>query len=127
MKGGVGETDINLSHLLVDAINLETGVGKIALTLPVQDKAIAAKISGGIGKSEIVVPAGCSGDLVINGGVGEVKVTVSPQAALRLSANAGLGKNRPAGDHPAQSGQRRYSECRRCLGKRQTLQKPTAN
>ena len=92
MKGGVGETDIDLSHLLVDTINLETGVGKIALTLPLQDTAIAARISGGIGKSEIVVPAGCSGDLVINGGVGEVTVIVSPQTALRLSANAGLGK-----------------------------------
>ena len=92
MKGGVGETDIDLSHLLVDDIRLETGIGKIALTLPAQEVPIAAKVSGGVGKTDIVIPSGSIGKLDIDGGVGEVIVSLSREAAVRLSATAGLGK-----------------------------------
>ncbi|MCY4071784.1 MAG: toast rack family protein [Chloroflexi bacterium] len=92
MKGGVGETDIDLSHLLVDDIRLETGIGKIAVTLPTQDASIAAKVSGGVGKTDIVIPDGSYGKLDIDGGVGEVIVTLSPEAAVQLNATAGLGK-----------------------------------
>ncbi len=92
MKGGVGETDIDLSHLLVDDIRLETGIGKIALTLPAQDAPIAAKVSGGIGKTDIVIPDGSFGKLDIDGGVGEVIVKVAPTAAVQLKASAGMGK-----------------------------------
>lgn len=92
MKGGVGETDIDLSHLLVDDIRLETGIGKIAVTLPTQDAPIDAKFSGGVGKTDIVIPDGACGTLDIDGGVGEVIVTLSPDAAVRLNATTGLGK-----------------------------------
>ncbi|MCY4537994.1 MAG: hypothetical protein OXE52_07155 [Chloroflexi bacterium] len=92
MKGGVGETDIDLSHLLVDNIRLETGIGKIALTLPTQAAPISAKVSGGVGKTDIVIPDGGCGKLDIDGGVGEVIVTLSPEAAVQLNATAGLGK-----------------------------------
>ena len=92
MKGGVGETNIDLSHLLVDDIRLETGIGKIALTLPAQEAPIAAKVSGGIGKTDIVIPDGSFGTLDIDGGVGEVIVKVSPAAAVQLQASTGMGK-----------------------------------
>ena len=92
MTGGIGETDIDLSNLLVDAIKLETGVGKIALTLPAQEQAFAASIDGGVGKTDVVIPAGCGGKLDINGGVGEVTVTVAADAAVRLMADAGIAK-----------------------------------
>ncbi len=92
MKGGLGETDIDLSHLLVDDIRLETGIGKIAVTLPTQAAPFSAKISGGVGKTDIVIPAGSCGTLDIDGGVGEVIVKLSPQAAVQLQATAGLGK-----------------------------------
>ena len=92
MKGGIGETDIDLSNLLVDAIKLETGVGKVALTLPAQDKAFAASVDGGVGKTDVVIPAGSGGKLDINGGVGEVTVTVAVDAAVRLMADAGIAK-----------------------------------
>ena len=98
IKGGIGETDIDLSNLLADAIKLETGVGKVGLTLPAQVKAFAASINGGVGKTDVSIPAGASGKLKISGGVGEVTVSVAADAALRLKANAGLGKvNLPDG------------------------------
>lgn len=90
MKGGIGETNIDLSNLLVDAIKLETGVGKVALILPTKDKAFAARIDGGVGKTEVVIPAGSGGKLNINGGVGEVTIAVAADAAVRLMADAGI-------------------------------------
>ncbi len=92
MKGGIGETDIDLSNLLVDAVKLETGVGKVALTLPAQEKAFAASIDGGVGKTDVLIPAGSGGKLDVNGGVGEVTVTVASDAAVRLMADAGIAK-----------------------------------
>ena len=92
VKGGIGETDINLSNLLADVVKLETGVGKVALTLPAQEKAFAASIDGGVGKTDVVIPAGIGGELDISGGVGEVIITVAADAAVRLKTDAGIGK-----------------------------------
>ena len=92
MKGGVGENEMDLSNLLVTEINLETGIGKNALTLPAQENDFAARIHGGVGKTDVVIPAGSCGQLDISGGVGKVNVSVSPQAAVRVTANAGMGK-----------------------------------
>ena len=61
IKGGVGETDIDLSGLQLDDIKLQTGVGKIALTLPAQNASYDAAVSGGVGKTDIVVPMGSHG------------------------------------------------------------------
>jgi len=98
LKGGLGETDIDLTHLLVDAIKLDTGVGKVALTLPLQDKNFKASISGGVGKTDVTIPAGIGGNLKIDGGVGEVNISVAPEAAVRIEAHSGLGQiNLPAG------------------------------
>ena len=92
LKGGLGETDIDLTSLMVDAIKLDTGVGKVALTLPLQDKSFHASISGGVGKTDVTVPAGSGGRLKIDGGVGEVNVSVAPETAVRIEASAGLGR-----------------------------------
>ena len=92
IKGGVGETDIDLSGLQLDDIKLQTGVGKIALTLPAQNASYDAAVSGGVGKTDIVVPMGSHGHLDIDGGVGEVIVSVSSAATVRARASAGLGK-----------------------------------
>lgn len=92
LRGGIGECAIDLSHLLMDEIELETGIGKVDLILPAQRSPIAARVIGGVGKTDIAIPAGCGGNLVIKGGVGEVTVGVSPEADTRLVANTGLGK-----------------------------------
>ncbi len=98
LKGGLGETDIDLTNLLVDAIKLDTGVGKVALTLPLQDNNFNASISGGVGKTDVTIPAGIGGNLKIDGGVGEVNISVASEAAVRIEANSGLGQiNLPAG------------------------------
>ena len=92
MKGGVGEASVDLSGLLLEGIKFETGVGKIALTTPVQAQPFKAVIKGGVGSSDVVIPAGSHGQLEIEGGVGEVCVSVAPAAAISLRAKAGMGK-----------------------------------
>jgi len=91
LKGGVGETDIDLTNLTVTSLKMDTGVGKIVLTLPVQSAVIDASINGGVGETQVIIPAGVSGNLDIKGGVGEVVVTVASDAAVRVDASAGLG------------------------------------
>lgn len=91
LKGGVGETDIDLTSLTVNKLKMHTGVGKVTLTLPIQDTQIDASINGGVGKTDVIVPAGVAGKLDIKGGVGAVDVVVAPSAAIRVKANAGLG------------------------------------
>lgn len=92
LKGGLGETDINLTGLLVGAIKLDTGVGKVALTLPAQAAEFDASISGGVGKTDVTLPAGAGGRLKIDGGVGEVNILAAPAVGLRIKARSGLGQ-----------------------------------
>lgn len=92
LSGGIGECAIDLSHLQMDAIELETGIGTVDLILPAQHSAFSARVTGGVGKTDIAIPAGCAGRLVIKGGVGETTIGVSPESAIRLVANTGLGK-----------------------------------
>lgn len=92
LKGGLGETDINLTGLLVEAIKLDTGVGKVALTLPSQEVDFDASINGGVGKTDVTLPAGAGGRLKIDGGVGEVNILAAPTVDMRIKANSGLGQ-----------------------------------
>lgn len=91
LKGGVGETDVDLTNLTVTKLKMDTGIGKVMLTLPIQDTKIDVTIKGGVGKTDVIVPAGVTGNLDIKGGVGAVDVVIAPDAAIRIKANAGLG------------------------------------
>ena len=92
LKGGVGETEIDLSRLLVDEVKLETGVGHVLLSLPLLKRGFSAEIKGGVGKTEAVIAAGGSGTLKVAGGVGEFSVSLAPGTALRVSGKTGLGR-----------------------------------
>ena len=98
LKGGIGESDIDLSRLLVENFKLETGVGQVTLTTPLQESGFAGEVNGGVGKTEVTIPAGCRGRLKIAGGVGEVSISVAPGAAVRVTGKTGLGRvNLPDG------------------------------
>ncbi len=91
LTGGVGEANIDLGQLQVDDIQITAGVGKVALTLPVQERPISSGIRGGVGMTEVKIPAGAYGNFDIKGGVGEVSVEVSQSAAVRVEGKTGLG------------------------------------
>ena len=91
VAGGVGEATLDLSGLTIDALQLDTGVGKALATLPAQAGPLVAEIRGGVGATELTIPAGACGTLDIKGGVGSFKVRSAENSALRVEATLGLG------------------------------------
>lgn len=91
LKGGIGACDIDLSGLRAKRLRLETGLGQVQLTTPLQKTGFEAEVTGGVGKAAVTIPASGSAQLKIAGGVGEVGVTVAPEAAARLRGKTGLG------------------------------------
>ena len=92
LKGGVGESKIDLSQLSVDEVTLETGVGHVMLSLPLHERGFTGEIKGGVGKTEAVIAAGSSGTLKVTGGVGEFTVSVSSGTAVQVKGKTGLGR-----------------------------------
>ena len=92
LKGGLGASEIDLSGLSAKRLRLETGVGQLMLTTPLQHTGFAADIKGGVGKADITIPAGSGAHLNVAGAVGAVSVSVAPEAAVRLRGKSGLGR-----------------------------------
>ncbi len=91
VAGGVGEATLDLSGLNIDALQLDTGVGKALATLPAQAGPLVAEIRGGVGATELAIPADACGKLDIKGGLGSFKVRSAENSAMRVEATLGLG------------------------------------
>lgn len=91
IAGGVGEGNIDLSGLQIEVLQLATGVGKALVALPAQGGPLVAAINGGVGVTEVKIPAGAYGELDIKGGLGGVELTVPQGMALRVEGKSGLG------------------------------------
>ncbi|MYD10518.1 MAG: hypothetical protein F4X02_10805 [Chloroflexi bacterium] len=91
IAAGVGEAEIDLGGLHIEALRLETGVGKTLVKLPAPGTPLAARIRGGVGITEVMIPAAAFGELDIKGGLGAVHICASPSLAARVEAKAGLG------------------------------------
>jgi hypothetical protein len=92
IKGGVGASEIDLSGLSAKDLKLETGVGQVMLTTPLQPAGFAADIQGGVGKADITIPAGSGAHLKLAGAVGAVSLSVAPEAPVRLRGKSGMGR-----------------------------------
>lgn len=98
LRGGVGDAKFDLGQLLIDSLEMTTGVGKAVLQLPGTGARLSANIHGGIGLTEVELPAGAWGDLRITAGVGMVHLRLAPGSAVRLETKPGLGAiNLPPG------------------------------
>ena len=96
--GGLGKSQLDLSQLHSERCRVETAVGEVSLTAPLQDAGFALEVIGGVGKTAVRIPAGGKGRLKITGGLGAVGVLVTPGAAVSLSGKVGLGRiNLPDG------------------------------
>ena len=91
IAAGVGEADIDLRGLTIESLRMATGVGKALVRLPAPGIPLAAKLRGGVGMTEVEIPAGAFGELDITGGLGGVNLSLSQDAAARVEARAGLG------------------------------------
>ncbi|QPC84525.1 hypothetical protein G4Y79_09160 [Phototrophicus methaneseepsis] len=91
IDGGIGPVEADLSGLTLNDLDVDSGVGTMNVTLPIQTAALHAEIDSGVGQLTVNVPEGAHGELDIKGGVGEVVIYVSRNTALMLTAKSGLG------------------------------------
>ncbi|MBN1965677.1 MAG: hypothetical protein JW910_13585, partial [Anaerolineae bacterium] len=87
--GGVGDTTLDLAGLQISGLEVNAGVGDIAVKLP--DGQYNATLNGGVGAFDVTVSSGADITLQINGGVGSYTVDVPDDAAVRVEADTGLG------------------------------------
>lgn len=91
IDGGVGPVKANLTGLTISELEIDSGVGTMNITLPIQTNPLHAEIDSGVGQLTVTVPEGAHGELDIEGGVGEVVIYVSRNSAVLLTAESGLG------------------------------------
>jgi hypothetical protein len=85
---GVGLVDADLTGLTMAGLDVETGMGRVIITLPA-DGDFNGRVSGGIGQTVIVIPKG---------------------AALRVTMTTGLGGvSTPEGNRPFDLGDNEYT------------------
>ena len=65
--------------------------GVVYLTLPEQGRPISAAIRGGVGLTDLSLPAGAFGEVTIKGGLGGVTLRAAQEGAMRVEAKTGLG------------------------------------
>lgn len=110
VRGGLGESHINLAAMQARHIFLKLGTGEVTATLP--GGAYRTSVEVGIGQFNLNFPdqaqldlgvdagtsevnitlgQGCTGAITIKGGVGECNVTLPVGTAVRVEASTGLG------------------------------------
>lgn len=98
IEGGVGDTELDLTELLLKTVELDVGVGDVVLSLPAADDLYEVRIDGGVGETEVEIERGANLMLTINGSVGDVTVDVPSNAEVRVDASVGVGNIRiPSG------------------------------
>jgi len=73
VNGGIGRATLDLSALNLSSINLDAGVGSVAVTTP-QNAATTMKVNGGVGSVSITIPQGIAARIRINGGLGGANI-----------------------------------------------------
>jgi LiaI-LiaF-like transmembrane region len=71
VSSGVGLIEADLTGLTVRGLDIETGVGRITITLPAGGD-FSGRVSGGVGQTVIVVPEGAAVRVVMTTGLGGV-------------------------------------------------------
>lgn len=70
---GVGESELDLRALNLNALHIRTGVGKTTVTLP-GDGRLSATIEGGVGELLILIPEGVAARIEVSTGLGSSQV-----------------------------------------------------
>jgi hypothetical protein len=91
IHGGVGKSRIDLSDLNLNSLDIGGGVGELVVTLPTKADRLDARVRVGVGKLDLIIPAGTSVDAEVKGGVGSTTIYTPADAAVRLVADSGIG------------------------------------
>jgi hypothetical protein len=73
-SSGIGDVDLDLTHLRVDSLELDSVAGSIEVEMPEQG-GVRARIDGGVGDIRVTVPPGAQARVRVNEGIGDVNVS----------------------------------------------------
>lgn len=90
LRGGVGESDIDLSGLQLSRLDYNNGVGDTTIILP-GIGSYSVSLNGGVGTTLVNLAEGAAITLNVDGGVGNITLDVPDDAPVRLKAQGGLG------------------------------------
>lgn len=98
IKGGVGESELDLGDLQLEGLVVDVGVGDLSLSLPASEVEYAVRLDGGVGETNIDIARGANVTLTIDGSVGDVRINLPSNAEVRVDASVGVGNIRlPSG------------------------------
>ncbi|MBL8131388.1 MAG: hypothetical protein JNL42_05990 [Anaerolineae bacterium] len=119
IRGGVGESKLDLAQLKVTGLSISLGTGEMKATLPAKQQ-YAVQINGGLGEFDVTIPDETEVDLTIragtgettvrfgangnstariHGGIGECSLVMPQGAAIRVEARTGIGGVNIHGHH----------------------------
>lgn len=87
---GSGQTDLELSSLLLSDLYVDYGSGAVDLQLPGGDYDI--RLDGGSGKMVTVLPPNGRHELELDGGSGAIDLFLPPAMAARIELDSGSGR-----------------------------------
>lgn len=91
IRGGLGQSELNLRHLNVTDLRLSGGAGQMKVMLPASEAGYDARFEGGLGQADLDIPPSTSMTLELRGGVGQINVDLPIDVAVRLRAKGGVG------------------------------------
>jgi hypothetical protein len=94
VQGGVGDSTIDVSDLLITGMKVDSGVGNMDLSFPAMEDSYSVDIEIGVGDVEITIMTGTQIDLDVSGGVGNLTINVPSDAAVHVDAETGVGSIR---------------------------------
>lgn len=96
---GVGESDLDLSQLIITKLDLDSGVGDKTITLPATGSKYEVKVDVGVGQIELRLEDGIDVTIDIDGGVGDTIIVVPENVGVRLVGEIGVGEIKVPGSY----------------------------
>ncbi|MBN2044390.1 MAG: hypothetical protein JW757_05150 [Anaerolineales bacterium] len=73
LDSGVGRSEIDLSGMTLEYLEIDSGVGEVVVTLP-EDGDYVVRVSGGVGRLEIRLPANVAARISLDTGLGDITI-----------------------------------------------------
>lgn len=105
IDGGSGDSQVDLSRLVLEKLKVAMGSGASHYTAPVGGSSLTIQVSGGSGAMEWTIPDRASFSMRLTGGSGSIHITLPSLPAVRLEVmNEGSGEIKFPNDWVKQSG-----------------------
>jgi hypothetical protein len=73
VDSGVGRTELDLTGMTLEYLEIDSGVGEVVVTLP-EDGEYEVRVSGGVGRLEIRIPSDLAARITMDTGLGDTTI-----------------------------------------------------